>query len=160
MSEVVLVNRASPPWPDNDNIDSLVKAAVGATLQAENRYLGQIEIGVMLTGDIEIQNYNHLYRGVDRATNVLAFALMDGEEDPFAGAGPIPFGDLILAYETIVREAKEQGKPFLDHVTHLVVHGTLHLLGYDHERSSEEALHQEEREIAVLATLNLPNPYG
>jgi probable rRNA maturation factor len=158
VSEVVLVNRASPLWPDD--IDSLVQETVEATLRAENRYLERIEIGVMLTGDIEIQNYNHLYRGVDRATNVLAFAMMDGDQEPLADAGPIPFGDLILAYETIVREACEQGKPFLNHVTHLVVHGTLHLLGYDHERSTEDAQHQEEREVAVLATLNLPNPYG
>ncbi len=158
MSKKVLVNRASPPWPDD--IDSLVQKAVAITMEAEKQPMDRVEVGVLLTGDQEIQHYNLTYRGIDKATNVLSFALMDGEAETLAEDGPLPFGDLVLAYETIVKESTDQGKPFLDHVTHLVVHGTLHLLGYDHERSTQDAQLQEAREITILAQLNLPNPYG
>ncbi|MBF0195396.1 MAG: rRNA maturation RNase YbeY [Magnetococcales bacterium] len=153
-----MVNRRSPPWPDD--IDSLVELAIEKTMEAEKQPMERVEVGVQLTVDKEIQNYNHTYRGIDKATNVLSFALMDGDNEILAEDGPLPFGDIILAYETIVKEATDQGKPFLNHVTHLVVHGTLHLLGYDHERSTEEAQLQEAREITILAQLNLPNPYG
>ncbi|MBF0445558.1 MAG: rRNA maturation RNase YbeY [Magnetococcales bacterium] len=129
-------------------------------MEVEKQPMDRVEVGVQLTGDKEIQHYNHTYRGIDKATNVLSFALMDGEAETLAEDGPLPFGDIVLAYETIVKESTDQGKPFLDHVTHLVVHGTLHLLGYDHERSTEEAQLQEAREIYILAQLNLPNPYG
>ena len=158
MREVVLVNRTSPPWPGD--IDPLVRLAAETTLRWEKQPMDRVEVGIQLTGDAEIRHYNHTYRGLEQATNVLSFALMDGDEEPLADDGPLPLGDLILAYETIVREAQEQGKPFLAHVSHLVVHGTLHLLGYDHERSPEEAQRQETQEISILAELKLPNPYG
>ncbi|MBF0381876.1 MAG: rRNA maturation RNase YbeY [Magnetococcales bacterium] len=129
-------------------------------MEAEKKPMDGVEVGIQLTDDSEIQQYNRTYRGIDKATNVLSFALMDGEEDPFIEDGPTPLGDILLAYETIVKESTEQNKPFLHHVTHLVVHGTLHLLGYDHERSPQDAQQQEAREVAILAKLNLPNPYG
>jgi probable rRNA maturation factor len=138
----------------------LVQQAAEATIQSEKLPMDRVEVGIQLTSDEEIQKYNKTYRGVDRATNVLAFAMADGEEEPLAYDGPIPLGDLLLAHETIFREAQEQNKPFLAHVTHMVVHGTLHLLGYDHERSTTEAQLQEAREVTILAKLNLPNPYG
>ena len=158
MSETVLVNRSSPPWPPE--VDQLVQQAAEAVLRSEKQPMDRVEVGVEMTVDEQIRYYNRTYRNIDKATNVLSFALQDGDADPLPTAGPIPLGDLILAYETIVREAQEQQKPFLDHVTHLVVHGTLHLLGYDHERSPQEAQRQEAREIAILAQLNLPDPYA
>ncbi len=158
MREAVLVNRTSPPWPHE--IDSMIQQAVVAVLRLENMPMDRVEVGVNLTDDAEIHHYNKTYRGVDKATNVLAFALADGDDDPLAADAPIPLGDLILAFETIRREAEEQGKNFYHHVAHLAVHGTLHLLGYDHERSAEDASRQEAREIAILAEMNLPNPYA
>ncbi|MBF0455257.1 MAG: rRNA maturation RNase YbeY [Magnetococcales bacterium] len=130
------------------------------TLRLENQPLDRVEVGVQLADDAQIRHYNQLYRGVDKSTNVLSFALMDGEEEPLASDGPLPLGDIILAYETVLNESQAQNKPFESHLVHLTVHGTLHLLGYDHEQSEQEAQHQEKREIAILATLGLPNPYG
>ncbi|MBF0448931.1 MAG: rRNA maturation RNase YbeY [Magnetococcales bacterium] len=140
--------------------DAQIEWAVLTTLKLENQPIDRIEVGVQLTTDEQILQYNLHYRGKKSATNVLSFALMDGEDDPLPIDGPLPLGDLILAYETIFKEAQDQNKPFLAHVTHLAVHGTLHLLGYDHERSEQAACEQESREIAILAHLELPNPYA
>ena len=97
----------------------------------------------------KIQNLNHQFRGKDKPTNVLAFP-SDDEEDYI--------GDIIIALETIQREAQEQDKSFADHFTHLVIHGCLHLLGYDHEQKNE-AEEMENKEIELLKKLNIANPY-
>jgi len=118
------------------------------------------EVGIRLTDDAEVRELNHRYRGQDKPTNVLSFAMMDdGEDWPHPGQ-PRLLGDLVIAYETVVREAEEQGKSFEDHLAHLVVHGILHLTGYDHERSPEEALRQETAEMAILSPLGIANPYA
>ncbi|MBF0130973.1 MAG: rRNA maturation RNase YbeY [Magnetococcales bacterium] len=118
------------------------------------------EVGIRLTDDAEVRELNHRYRGQDKPTNVLSFAMMDdGEEWPHPGQ-PRLLGDLVIAYETVVREAEEQGKRFEDHLAHLVAHGILHLTGYDHEQSPEAALRQETAEIAILSRLGIANPYA
>nr|CRH04630.1 Putative metalloprotease [Candidatus Magnetococcus massalia] len=124
-----------------------------------------LEVSVVLTDDAEVQGLNAEYRGKDKPTNILSFAMDDeeealGEPMPWPEDEPRPLGDLILAYETVAREAQEADKPLLEHLTHLLVHGTLHLVGYDHERSDEEADLQEGREIAILDLLGLKNPYA
>lgn len=155
MKATVLVNQSQPPWPE---VETLVQRAALAALTAAN--LADVEIGVWLTDDQEIQHYNKKHRGIDRPTNVLTFALNDGESDDFSHPGPVLLGDILLAYETIMAEAQEQNKSFSDHLTHLVVHGVLHLLGYDHERSLVEANRQEEQEVAILAALGIGDPYA
>jgi probable rRNA maturation factor len=90
---------------------------------------------------------NKSYRGKDKATNVLSF-INDDE----------PLGDIILAYETIEREAIEQEKSFRDHTIHLIIHGILHLMGHDHE-VPEEAAKMEAKEIKILKKLGIENPY-
>lgn len=110
------------------------------------------EISVVLADDAFIRELNRDYRGKDKPTNVLSFPNTDyGKQDPH-------LGDLILALETIEREAREQGKTVRNHVTHLLVHGVLHLLGHDHE-NDEDAEEMEASEIKILKKLGVANPY-
>jgi probable rRNA maturation factor len=99
----------------------------------------------------EGRELNHEYRGKDYATNVLSFPY-DTE--------PLLFGDLVICPEVVAREAAEQGKPLAAHYAHLIVHGMLHLQGYDHETGEEDARHMEAQEINLLAALGFPNPYA
>jgi len=137
--------------------EALVAAAARAALAAAGVELGRPAIvAAILTDDAEQQRLNRTYRGTDAPTNVLAFPLGDA---PVAAAGaPLLFGDVVLALETIGREALEQRKPLADHLRHLVVHGVLHLLGFDHLTDAETAI-MEAREVEILAGLGVPDPY-
>jgi probable rRNA maturation factor len=104
---------------------------------------------ILLADDSRLQSLNLDFRGKDKPTNVLSF--------PAPGTGPY-LGDIAVAFGVTRREAKEAGKPFAAHATHLAVHGVLHLLGYDHERAGE-ARSMEQLEIAILAELGIANPY-
>lgn len=117
----------------------------------------QVEASIVLANDDLLHVLNREYRGMDKPTNVLSFATLDGD-DPLPPEGPVHIGDIILAYQTLDREAKEQGKFFKDHFIHIVVHGTLHLLGYDHI-TEDEANIMESTEIRILEKLNIQNPY-
>lgn len=122
----------------------------------------EIDVCVVLTGDDEIHALNRDYRGMDKPTNVLSFANLDSEtaDDELAQEGmPFTLGDVIIAWETMEREAIEQNKKFLDHLRHMMVHGTLHLLGYDH-MDDEEAHEMESLEIKILKKVNVENPYA
>ncbi len=114
-------------------------------------------LGLVLTDDAEQRGLNRTYRGRDAATNVLAFAIADPEA-PAPPGSPVLLGDVVLAFATIEREAAEQQKELADHLRHLVVHGVLHLLGFDHQ-SASEAEAMEAREIEILETLGVPDPY-
>ncbi len=109
-----------------------------------------------MTGDDEMRDLNRRYRGVDAPTNVLAFAC---DETPAAPGAARLAGDVVLALDTLRREARERGLDLGDHLSHLVVHGVLHLLGYDHEIPSEaEAM--ESLETQILAGLGVDDPYA
>jgi probable rRNA maturation factor len=110
------------------------------------------EVAIVLTDDLTIRQLNRQWRGIDRATNVLSFPVKQtADEQPH-------LGDIVLAYETIAREARDQDKPFADHVAHLAVHGFLHLVGHDHERS-KDATAMERLERDILRQLAIPDPY-
>ena len=114
------------------------------------------ELALSTVGAMRMRTLNRRYRGKDKPTNVLAFP---AQPHPVVrGADPLPLGDVVICPVVLRREAREQGKPERAHWAHLVVHGTLHLAGYDHERESD-ARRMERREIAVLRTLGFDNPY-
>jgi probable rRNA maturation factor len=116
--------------------------------------LAETELGVVLTDDAHIRALNRAWRGADEATNVLSFPVPAGP-----APGPRLLGDLVLAFETVMREAAAMGKSANHHLSHLAVHGVLHLLGFDHERD-EESEAMEDRERAILARLGVPDPYA
>jgi probable rRNA maturation factor len=147
------ISRNAEGWPEA--LDARAEEAVREALkQSKAKVTGAAELSVVLTGDAEQRDLNREWRGIDKPTNVLSFPQIE----PF---GPVSglIGDIILARETLVREAEEQGVSFDDHFTHLVVHGFLHLLGYDH-LDDAEALVMEGLETQILATLGVADPYS
>jgi probable rRNA maturation factor len=109
------------------------------------------QLGVRVVGSAESRRLNARYRGKDKPTNVLSFS------PAYAGVGR-PLGDLVICAQVVRSEAREQGKRLQAHWAHLVVHGALHLIGYDHEREAQ-AKRMERREVAVLRRLGFANPY-
>ncbi|MDB5507148.1 MAG: rRNA maturation factor [Devosia sp.] len=150
---VVEIIRHDESWPEG--LEELAERAVAEALrQAKPKLSGVAELSILLTDDAEQQELNRQYRDKDTPTNVLSFPQIE----PF---GPVVglIGDISLARETLEREAAEQGIAFNDHFTHLVVHGFLHVLGYDH-LSDEEALVMERLETQILQTLDIADPYA
>ncbi len=125
-----------------------------ALKQSKAKIKGAAELSILLTNDEEQHELNKQWRGKDSSTNVLSFPQIE----PF---GPVVgiLGDITLARETLEREAVDQGVSFADHFIHLVVHGFLHILGYDH-MNDEEALQMESLETQILASLGIEDPYG
>ena len=149
----------SGDWGSVDDAEPLAQRAAEAATVVAGRDGEALEVSVMLTDDAQIRELNRTFRGKDKATNVLSFP---APELPGAGlpgnAAPRHLGDIALAYETLVREAEEESKPLAHHFAHLVVHGVLHLLGYDHEVESE-AERMEDLEVKALSTLGIADPY-
>lgn len=143
-------------WPPESELRALVCGVVdvaAAKLPAGSRRGG--ELSLLFTDDAHIRALNLRYRNFDRATNVLSFpaaALND------AGFGAL-LGDIVVASETVRREAKSQGLTIRAHLTHLILHGLLHILGYDHEDEAEAAA-MERLETAVLGDLGIADPYA
>jgi len=140
-------------WPPA--LEARAEEAVRAALARSGaRVTGAAELSIVLTGDAEQRVLNRDWRGIDKSTNVLSFPQIE----PF---GPVAglLGDIILARETLEREAAEMGISFADHFTHLVVHGFLHILGYDH-LDDDEARVMESLETRILASLGVADPYA
>lgn len=151
-----------PAWEELSGMAALALSAAETTLRmavlprkCEGRCL---ELSLVLANDDLIRVLNHEYRGKDSPTNVLSFAALDEETMPEIEDGPLSLGDVILAYQTIEREAAEQDKFIQDHAAHMIVHGVLHLLGYDHEEDNEANV-MESTEIRILEKLGIQNPY-
>jgi probable rRNA maturation factor len=135
--------------PDAEN---RVRAAAEAALRGATVAVDPApEVSVLLTDDAEVRVLNADYRGKDKPTNVLSF--------PAPEFARPHLGDIALAYETCAREAAEQGKPLAAHLAHLVAHGVLHLVGWDHQ-TEVEAEAMEDLERTILAELGLPDPYA
>ena len=122
-----------------------------------------VEVSVKFTGDAEVKALNAAYRNKNKPTNVLSFPMFEAELlEPLAMAdgGEVLLGDVVLAQGVCAAEAADKGVPVEEHAAHLVVHGTLHLLGYDHETSEDEAETMEAVERKALAALGLGDPYA
>ena len=155
-----------PQWDDGQDWQKIsengASAAISVSPHAALLTKGfATEISVRLSDNDEVQELNRSYRGKDKPTNVLSFPQV--QKDLLTSLsnsddGEILLGDIILARTVCQREAKEKGVALNDHVSHLIVHGTLHLLGYDHQEEAE-ALLMEELEVKALQTLGIANPY-
>jgi probable rRNA maturation factor len=151
-------------WDEGADWDRLAAQAVTAALEGAGAHFGDVavEVSVRLTDDAEMQRLNNDYRGKDKPTNVLSFPMHDAivlARWAETGETDLLLGDLALGHETVVREAAEKGISVDAHVTHLLVHGTLHLLGHDHlDDPSAEAM--EALETRILAGLGLDDPYA
>jgi len=156
---------ADEEWDSSSSWDDLIRTAVEAAV-AESAIPGlaasdrPIEISVRLTGDEEVRELNAQWRGKDSPTNVLSFPMLGENELRMAKvAGPeLLLGDIILARGVCEAEAADKGVPVEQHAAHLVVHGTLHLLGYDHH-DDDHAADMEAREVRALQRLGIANPY-
>ncbi|WP_390888833.1 rRNA maturation RNase YbeY [Devosia neptuniae] len=149
----IAIIRNDENWPED--FDPLAERAVLEALKhAKPKIKGAAELSILLTNDEEQHELNQQWRGKDSSTNVLSFPQIE----PF---GPVVgiLGDITLARETLEREATEQDTSLSDHFTHLVVHGFLHILGYDH-LTDAEALQMESLETQILAALGIDDPYA
>lgn len=154
----IAVSLHDTAWLDGcADLESRARTAVAAVL-SQLAVDAPLEISLVFTDDAEQRALNRDWRGKDRPTNVLSFPNMD-DGGPAAPGLPRLLGDVVLARETVAREAREQGKTLADHTMHLLVHGTLHLLGYDHEQAGEAA-EMEALERAVLGGLGIADPYA
>ena len=158
------VDVACNDWKDAPVITELVRSCVAAVLATFVDADTPLELSVRLTDDVEIQKLNGEFRGQDKPTNVLSFPCFEGCElqEAYATATsdgpPVMLGDIIITQGVTAREALEQGKEFNDHLAHLVVHGLLHLLGFDHIDDSE-AHEMETQEKNILTALAIDDPY-
>jgi probable rRNA maturation factor len=162
MLEIAIESDAE--WDSSSAWAALARAAAEAAI-AESAFpqLGQsqrtVELSLRLTGDEEVRELNSTWRGKDRPTNVLSFPMAEADELKAAGEGPeLMLGDIVLARGVCSAEATEKAIAFEDHAAHLIVHGTLHLLGYDHGED-EAAADMEAREVRALARLGIADPY-
>lgn len=157
----------SDEWGDGTDWQAIADAAVAAAFAFSSHgslanAAFSLSLSINLSVDEEVRTLNSQWRGKNKPTNVLSFPMLDADEMAalaFTDDGEVLLGDMILAHGVCVREAAEKGILLADHVTHLIVHGTLHLLGYDHIDDAE-ADHMEGIEIKALASLGLANPYS
>lgn len=157
---------ADPEWDSSSGWNALVRDAAEAAI-AESAFpqlaaaRRSVELSVRLTGDGEVRSLNAKWRGKDKPTNVLSFPQLDRDElTQIDEDGPeLILGDVVLAHGVCASEASEKQIPLKDHAAHLVVHGTLHLLGYDHD-DDPSAEEMESREVRALARMGISDPYG
>ena len=155
----IAIEDAWPTAPDWDDLaETALHAAVGSVPGLANP---RLSASLLFTSDAEVQVLNREWRGKDKPTNVLSFPMMERADFlTLAPTGPPELlGDIALAFETCAREAAEKAVPLDHHAAHLIIHGLLHLAGYDHEISPEDAAEMEALEIKALASMGIGNPY-
>ena len=158
---------AASLWPAVDWQALAAAAAAAALEQTPHGHIvngsASLEVSIRLSDDAEVQALNRDYRSKDKPTNVLSFPMVQADLIESLGNtddGEILLGDIILAAETCAREAAEKGWSIPDYAQHLIVHGLLHLLGYDHELGETQATAMEALETAACRGLGLPDPYA
>jgi probable rRNA maturation factor len=154
ITEVLVVAEC---WQSEPDAEAVIQRAVATAAEIADADIGEAELAVMLTDDSGIRTLNSNWRGIDKPTNVLSFPALqptgNGPDD-----APRMLGDIAIAYETTRAEADDEQKPFDHHLSHLTVHGFLHLIGYDHEKD-DDAEAMEALETEILAQLGIPDPY-
>jgi probable rRNA maturation factor len=158
MTEVLVV---ADCWQAEPGAEAVIHRAIEAAAEVADADAdaGEAELAIMLTDDRGIRTLNRNWRGIDKATNVLSFPALQPTGPAGPDDAPRMLGDIAIAYETTRKEADEERKPFDHHLSHLAVHGFLHLIGYDHENDADaEAMESLERDI--LAQLGIPDPYA
>lgn len=156
---LVDIDRAYDQWhgildASEEEIKKAVHLTVSELAQSEKKF----EVSLVFTDDASIQKLNREYRHKDKPTNVLSFPQIDNFGEIKTMKEPIMLGDVVLAWETISWEAVQQEKVLAHHMMHMIVHGVMHLLGFDHMNATE-AEEMEKIEIDILAQLHIPNPY-
>lgn len=157
MSAVCLdTERDSDLWEILPDAESIAERALNVASEMSGvTLLDGAELALLLSDDAHVKSVNQEWRSIDKPTNVLSFPSVEPQKLARA-----PFiGDIIIAYETVQREAETEGKDFADHFTHLVVHGFLHLIGFDHQ-TDEDAKRMESLETQILAELDIPDPFA
>ena len=146
-------------WTAEADAEAVIHRAIATAADMVDAETGDAELAIMLTDDAGIRTLNQNWRGIDKPTNVLSFPALQPPSGVELDNAPRMLGDIAIAYETTRREADDEGKPFVNHLSHLAIHGFLHLVGYDHEKDGEaEAM--ESLETEILAQLGIPDPYA
>ena len=146
-------------WQDEPDAEAVIQRAIAIAAATVDTDVADAELAVMLTDDSGIRTLNSNWRGIDKPTNVLSFPALQPAGGLSEDDAPRMLGDIAIAYQTMRREADDEQKPFDHHLSHLAVHGFLHLIGYDHENDADaEAMEALEQEI--LAQLGIPDPYA
>jgi probable rRNA maturation factor len=156
LTEVLVVAEC---WQTEPEAEAVIHRAISAAAEVADADVGEAELAIMLTDDTGIRTLNNNWRGVDKPTNVLSFPALQPTGPQDADDPPRMLGDIAIAFETLRREADEEAKPFDHHLSHLAIHGFLHLIGYDHE-NEDDAEEMEALEREILAQLGIPDPYG
>lgn len=144
----------STRWKKQPRAAGIVRKAVAAAAKAAST--PHAELAIVLTDDSAIRALNRKWRGLDKPTNVLSFRARNRSGKRRTSGS---LGDIVIAYQTVAREAAAERKSFRNHLAHLAVHGFLHLLGYDHETGAD-ADEMERLEVRVLKRLDVPDPYA
>lgn len=145
-------------WQAEPQAESVIDRAIAVAAEFVTVDVGESELAVMLTDDTGIRTLNRNWRGIDKPTNVLSFPALQPRGAQKPDDAPRMLGDIAIAYETTRKEADEEQKPFDHHLSHLAVHGFLHLIGHDHEMD-QEAETMESLERDILSQLGIPDPY-
>jgi probable rRNA maturation factor len=145
-------------WEAVNGLTSLIPGLVAAALAEAGRPAEAGSVSIALLSNAEVRSLNKAFRGKDSPTNVLSFPAAPALPGQRSASGPAFLGDVALAYETVAEEASAQQKPVLHHAAHLIVHGVLHLAGFDHGHDAE-AERMEDAERLVLSRFGIPDPY-
>jgi probable rRNA maturation factor len=156
MTEVLVV---ADGWQSQPDAEAVIHRAIAAAAEMAGTDVGDAELAIMLTDDAGIRTLNLNWRGIDKPTNVLSFPALQPTGAGAPDDAPRMLGDIAIAFETTRREADDEQKPFDHHLSHLAVHGFLHLIGYDHE-NDDDAEAMESLETEILAQLGIPDPYA
>jgi probable rRNA maturation factor len=156
MTEILVV---ADCWQTETDVESVIHRAIATAAEMVDADVKDAEVAVMLTDDAGIRTLNSNWRGIDKPTNVLSFPALQPTGPRGPDDAPHMLGDIAIAYQTTRKEADDEQKPFDHHLSHLAVHGFLHLIGYDHEKDDDAEV-MEALETEILAQLGIPDPYA